>query len=122
MAKVTKKSLLEKLNAAPEVTATMIGGNALEDWPAMVEKIQAEYEDAEIEGDKITFAGNRFILKPKFTRVRNGQFVSKSTSYTFTWDDMESGGLVTALKVSEDGTALELTMANNAIISYAPAS
>jgi galactose mutarotase-like enzyme len=108
---MTKKALLQELNAAPLTRVTMTGGSAVEDWPNII----ASHPGWQVYPDKIANASS-FILKPKLNRIRLGKFKSSSSRYTFSWDGNESHGGVTGLR--EVNNALELTMFNGAILRY----
>ncbi len=123
--KVTKKSLLQTLQTG-EVKATMVGGNAIEDWPDIVEKVKRTYPDA-VEEDTGIYFGNepgtsKYIMKPRIHRVRQGRISVKGSKYSFVWNGQESSGNVADLKLLPDGSGLELTMFNGALLQYQPAA
>jgi galactose mutarotase-like enzyme len=109
---MSKKALLAQFKGRP-VTATMIGGTALEDWPEVVERGLAQ--GWHLDGDTLR-NGSGFIMKPKLNRIRVGRFIPGSTEYIFTWGENSSYGQVKDLQEVADG--LELTMFNQVIMRY----
>ena len=112
---MTKKQMINKLASGP-VQAFMVGGVAVEDWPAIVaEKTQWGWT---VNASGNLTCGTTFILCPKLNRVRTGRMVFKSARYDFVWDDKSSSGETARLELTETG--LSLTMFNGAKIEYTP--
>jgi galactose mutarotase-like enzyme len=109
---MTKKALLARFKDHP-VTATMIGGTALEDWPEVVERGIAH--GWHLDGDTLR-NGTGFVMKPKLNRIRVGKFTPGSSQYSFTWGGNASYGSIKDLKEVADG--LELTMFDQVIMRY----
>jgi len=118
----TKKELLAALNRAETVCATMTGGLALDEWPALVAQRTAEGW-THVPGKRVEL-GPRFVLKPAINRVRHGVFRVKGANYTFMWLEdgslLDSHGNTANLQVA--GDTLELTMFNGAVMSYSVAN
>lgn len=119
MARVTKKSVIEKLNSSPKVIATLVGGKATEDWPEIVERVKQRHPDALVEETGIRLPDRRYILKPQVSRHRVGSFFASSGTYDFTWKGQSTGGRVANLEVSSDGQALVFKLTNGVKVSYA---
>jgi hypothetical protein len=109
---MSKKALLAKFKDHP-VTATMIGGTALEDWPEVVERALAQ--GWHLDGDTLR-NGTGFVMKPKLNRIRVGKFIPGSSEYTFIWGENSSYGPIKGLQEVADG--LELTMFDQVIMRY----
>lgn len=114
----TKKAILDLFHNNT-VTATIKGGICIDEWPDIVAELSqglVEGEDYRIcdQGNFYFLDGsNRFVFKPKVSRVRTGTFTVKSTRYHFN----ESSGDIKALKVTDNDT-LALVMFNGATIEY----
>lgn len=116
MKATSKKAILETLSNGL-VNATMIGGQCSEDWSEIVKQIKQAHPDARETPSSIYFGASggteRFVMKPKFTRIRVGRLLVSGAKYLFSWDDCESEGHVADLKVGETGDSLVLKMAGD---------
>lgn len=123
MSKVTKKSMIEKLQSN-RVKATMVGGITLDEWPEVVERIKKQYHDALELDEGIEFGAQggsrRFLIKPKIQRTRIGRFVHSGTRYRFECGGKTSHGEISSLKVSDDGKSLVMETLNGALMVYEP--
>jgi len=117
---MSKKQLIAMLCTAKQVKATQIGGITAEDWPRLCNKGFAQ--GFILNGDRLEHPGGRYLVCPKFTRIRLGTFHANSKEYDFTWDAGEPRGKVTSYgqvtQLKEVNGALEMTMFNGAVLRY----